>query len=91
MVTQLLKLSAGLLIIACSGIVFLSEFVAHSSARVRLLLERAEQDWTVIVWAIIWATPLVVCCGAAAVAGLLLSMRALSQPTRTSARLESRP
>src|SRR2546423_11098522 len=73
---RLIKGLLGFFLIGCSGVVFLTEFLAHRSTRITQLIEQEELPG--IVLAIAWSTPPFVCCAATFIAGIVLIIHAFA-------------
>ena len=68
---RVLKFLFGFFLIACSGVVFLTDFLAHSEARLRWIIENRAVGY------LIWSIPPAVCCVVCGIAGLLLVIHAV--------------
>ena len=68
---RVLQFLAGLFLMACSGLVFVADFLAHSAASMRWIIENRAVGY------VLWSIPEAACCVVCGIVGLLLLLWAV--------------
>ena len=76
MIVRVVEFFFGLFLLGCSGVVFLADFLAHSTARLRWIIEHRAVGY------VLWSIPEAVCCLVAAIVGFVVLLHAIDPKFR---------